>query len=65
MARRHEKAMTRLDKLIAERVNRVNRERELGGFIDTIVSSDVRKIEVLPNELSAWGNRVRTDSSLR
>ena len=47
---RHQKAMARLEKLKAELADKVNRERELRGFIDALVIS--------PLVLDAWDEQL-------
>ncbi|MDD3041274.1 hypothetical protein, partial [Bacteroides sp.] len=47
---RHQKAISRLEKLNAERADKVNRERELRGFIDALATS--------PLVLDAWNEQL-------
>lgn len=50
LAKRYEKAMARLEKLNAERADKVNRERELRGFIEALTTS--------PLVLDAWDEQL-------
>jgi site-specific DNA recombinase len=50
LVNRHQKAIERLEKLNAERADKVNRERELRGFIDALLTS--------PLVLDAWDEQL-------